>query len=156
MLKACLRPSLGMAAGAVERFQERVAADLEALPALLDGLQAWLAGCGCGEEVGFDLALILDEAFTNVVEHGYGGASGPVAVCVTLLDGQVVLRLVDAAPAFDPLAAPPPDLAEALEDRPVGGLGVHLIRELTDRAEYVRRDGQNILTLRRSLDRPPG
>ncbi len=137
------------------RFEERVAADLAALPPLLDALQAWLAGCASSEEVQFDLALVLDEAFTNVVEHGYGGASGSVAVCAALRDGEVVLRLVDGAPAFDPLAAPRPELADALEDRAVGGLGVHLIRELTDRAEYARRDGRNVLTLRRSLDRPP-
>ncbi|MEN6343024.1 MAG: ATP-binding protein [Methanospirillum sp.] len=145
-----------MAARAEGRFEERVAADLEALPTLLDGFQAWLAGCDCSEEVQFDLALVLDEAFTNVVEHGYGDTPGPVAVCAALIDGEVVLRLIDEAPVFDPLAAPPPELEDALEDRPVGGLGIHLIRQLTDRAEYVRRDGRNVLTLRRSLDRPPG
>ncbi|MEN6518606.1 MAG: ATP-binding protein [Methanospirillum sp.] len=145
-----------MAAQAMGRFEERVAADLQALPPLLDAFQAWLAGCGCGEELQFDLALVLDEAFTNVVEHGYRGTPGPVAVCAALRGDEMVVRLVDEAPAFDPLAAPPPELADALEDRAVGGLGVHLIRELTDRAEYVRRDGRNALTLRRSLGRPPG
>lgn len=145
-----------MAAEGPERFEARVEAELAALPLLLDGLEAWLAARGVGEEVRFDLALVLDEAFTNVVEHGYGGAAGPVVVCAALRRGEIVLRLVDRAPAFDPLEAAPPDLAGALGDRPVGGLGVHLIRELTDRAAHEHRDGQNVLTLVRSPGRPPG
>jgi len=69
------------------------------------------------------------------------GAEPPVCEVVVTDDG----------PAFDPLGAPEPDMSLGVEERPVGGLGIALVRKLMDETEYERRDGKNRLRLRRRL-----
>ncbi len=70
---------------------------------------------------------------------------------LVLDNGVVALCLEDDGLAFDPLAAPMPDTDAALEDRPIGGLGIYLLREMMDELEYVQVEGRNRLTLRKRL-----
>jgi anti-sigma regulatory factor (Ser/Thr protein kinase) len=74
-----------------------------------------------------------------------------VLVSLALDNGEIALCLEDDGPAFDPLTAPMPDIDAALEDRPIGGLGIYLLREMMDALEYVRVEGRNRLTLRKRL-----
>jgi anti-sigma regulatory factor (Ser/Thr protein kinase) len=134
-------------ARALQPFAVRLPADPGSVPALLDETGAWLVAAGLPEEARLDLVLALDEAVANVIQHGYRGGPGELEVEASLADGEVELRVIDRAPPFDPLVVPPPDLGGGLERRPVGGLGVHLIRMLTDRAEYRREGGRNVLVL---------
>ena len=60
-------------------------------------------------------------------------------------------ELSDDARPFDPLNAPPPDLNSAIEDRRIGGLGVHLVKTLMDDVGYAYRDGRNHITLRKKI-----
>jgi anti-sigma regulatory factor (Ser/Thr protein kinase) len=66
------------------------------------------------------------------------------------------LEIRDRAPAFDPLAAAPPDLTRPFSERPIGGLGIHLARSMTDAVEYTREDGENRLRLTKRLAAAPG
>lgn len=92
--------------------------------------------------------LSVDEAATNVVMHGYEGTTGQIEVELEAADGGVILRLRDTAPAFDPLSIPPPDLDVPLEERQIGGLGIHLIRNSMDEVSYRRTEaGENELTM---------
>ena len=59
--------------------------------------------------------------------------------------------MADDGPGFDPLSAPEPDTSLGIEERPIGGLGIALVRRLMDHVEYERRDGKNRLRLRRRL-----
>ncbi len=125
---------------------------VQELPAFFAQLEAWAEACGLPMGGIAKLGLMLDELLTNVAMHGYGNQGGPVSVQVDLLapdSVQVVLR--DQGPAFDPTGMPEPDLELALEDRKVGGLGVHFVRRLAQRFSY-RRDGDcNEVTLGYSL-----
>ncbi|HLO75764.1 MAG TPA: ATP-binding protein [Magnetospirillum sp.] len=98
------------------------------------------------------LRLALDEFLTNAVTYGAAGGNGhKIEVDVTLEGHMVTVTIVDRAPPFNPLDVPPPDLSLELDDRPIGGLGIHLARGVMDEVLY-RRDGdRNILTLRKSL-----
>lgn len=106
------------------------------------------------------LQLALEETITNVIHHGYRDApSGSRRFTVEFsapAESPPRIRLVitDDAPAYDPLARPEVDTSLPLEDRPVGGLGVHLVKNLMPRAAYARHDDHNILTLERELSRP--
>lgn len=105
------------------------------------------------EEIG-GLLLAVDEAVTNVIQHGYREREGSVEVEIGRDAQNMVIRLRDGAPPFDPMVIPPPDLAAPLEDRPIGGLGVHLIRQNVDAVQYrVTAQGGNELTLVKSLKR---
>jgi anti-sigma regulatory factor (Ser/Thr protein kinase) len=99
----------------------------------------------------------LDEVLANVVRHGLEGRGEAATVEVELrLDVGVEppvceMMLTDDGPAFDPLSVPEPDRSLGVEERPVGGLGISLVRRLMDVVEYERRDGKNRLRLRRTL-----
>jgi serine/threonine-protein kinase RsbW len=98
--------------------------------------------------------LVLDEVVTNVIEYGYEDAGRhEIAVTLTVEGNTLTIRIEDDGRAFDPLAAPPPDLAAPIEDRPVGGLGIHIVRSVMDAVDYQRRGGRNVLTMRRTLGR---
>lgn len=98
------------------------------------------------------LGLALDELLTNAVTYGAADGKGhQIDVSVTLEGHMVAVTIIDGAPPFNPLDVPPPDLTLGLDDRPIGGLGIHLVRRVMDEVLY-RRDGdRNILTLRKSL-----
>jgi anti-sigma regulatory factor (Ser/Thr protein kinase) len=98
------------------------------------------------------LQLALEEAVTNVINHGYSdGKPHAFTVELTASDRRVTVIVTDDAPAYDPLARAEVDITLPLDQRPIGGLGVHLVKKLMDSARYERRDGRNILTFVRSL-----
>jgi serine/threonine-protein kinase RsbW len=102
------------------------------------------------------LRLVLEELVANVVMHAYpAGNDGVIHVDVTLSDGVLTATVEDGGPPFDPLARPPADTSAALEERPVGGMGIHLVRTLTDEAAYERRGGRNRVRVTRRTGRPP-
>lgn len=95
----------------------------------------------------FAVRLAVEEAFTNIYEHGYAGGEGPVAVHVAVAPRQIIATLVDQAPAFDPADAPAPDLDSPWDQRRAGGLGCHLLRQMMDEVKYARREHDNVLTV---------
>jgi serine/threonine-protein kinase RsbW len=98
------------------------------------------------------LQLALEEAVTNVINHGYAdGNPHTFTVELEAADRRVTVVLTDDAPAYNPLARAEVDITLPIEDRPIGGLGVHLVKKLMDSARYERRDGHNILTFVRTL-----
>jgi anti-sigma regulatory factor (Ser/Thr protein kinase) len=98
------------------------------------------------EERRTDLLVAAEEAFTNVAKHAYDDA-GSVEVSVEVDGMAISLTFRDHGRPFDPLSVPPPDLGEAPEDRVVGGLGIHLMRNLVDDVRYFREAGTNVLVL---------
>lgn len=103
--------------------------------------------------------LCLDELLTNIISYGYDASDPATAEAARLtlsFDGQTVQAVLsDRARPFNPLEdAPAPDLSSELEDRCVGGLGVHFCKEMMDSLSYSYVDGQNVLVLRKSADLP--
>lgn len=102
---------------------------------------------GLGEPLVFELNLALDELVTNIITHG--GASPVSGIYISLRkDGDdLVVAVEDDGPAFDPCETKPPDVVCSLEERCIGGLGIHLVRSLTDAMCYERRGGRNRIIL---------
>jgi anti-sigma regulatory factor (Ser/Thr protein kinase) len=95
------------------------------------------------------VALVVEEAFVNVCRHAYRGrAEGAVTVRLRGHLGELAVELRDTGPAFDPIQeAPKPKLDATIEERRPGGLGVELMRRMTDEIRY-RRDGEeNVLVM---------
>ncbi len=104
---------------------------------------------GSDDDAG-DLVLAVNEAITNVLLHGYDNRPGPVMIGVEAENDEVRVILTDRAPHFDPTSVPPPDIHLPLEDRPLGGLGVHMMRQLTDELIYrARADGNELVFVKR-------
>ncbi len=95
-----------------------------------------------------DVVLAVDELATNIMMHGYRGRPGPIEVVMRAAGSDLLVRLRDRAPQFDPTQVPPPDLSSPLEDRPIGGVGLHLVRNMVDELHYrPLRSGGNEVTL---------
>jgi anti-sigma regulatory factor (Ser/Thr protein kinase) len=97
----------------------------------------------------------LDEVLANIVHHGLRDVAGTIELTMGRDEQAVVAHVADTAGPFDPLLVPPPNTALPMEKRKVGGLGIALVRALTDEVAYDRRDGRNHLTLTWRLGAAP-
>jgi anti-sigma regulatory factor (Ser/Thr protein kinase) len=98
------------------------------------------------------LSLALDEVITNTISYGYDDQGAhEIRVRLTLADGRLSAEVEDDGRPFDPLTTPQPDLTSAVEDRPVGGLGIHLVRSLMEQVDYRRESGKNHLIMSKRL-----
>ena len=119
----------------------------------LEGFTADFAQkAGLSDKDLFALQIIVEELVTNVIDYG-GVSAGEHAVRVELSaqDGELVVHLVDRGKEYNPLLREDPDVTLPAEQRPIGGLGVHFCKKLTEAQEYERRDGCNVLTLRKKI-----
>lgn len=123
--------------------------DVASLVAATTELEKLLGRANVPGEVVYSCSLALEEIFTNIIRHAYADAGAhEVRFVVRLTADHVVLEFADDGRAFDPLAAKPPDLERPHAERPIGGLGIHLVRTLADRVDYARAGGHNRLTVR--------
>jgi len=114
--------------------------------------------CVLPEDERSRLLIILEELFTNAVAHGHQqySAAGHITVTLGWRTGRLRISFVDDGQPFDPLAFRGPELERAAEERAIGGLGIHIVRSLVDRARYCRRGGRNHLYLIRRIALPSG
>ena len=98
------------------------------------------------------LRLAVEEAVVNVIDYAYPtGTEGDITVKM-MSDGHMLrFQIIDTGVAFDPTTKEKTDTTLSAEDRQLGGLGILLVRELMDSINYERMDGQNILTLMKTL-----
>lgn len=131
---------------------ERASArDLCQIASLLDEAGA---ACAMEERALYHLKSAVDEACANIFEHGYPAHEGRLEVEVRCERGEMLVTLRDWGAPFDPWAYAPPDPASTLQDRPIGGLGLHLIHSFVDEVRYQPdRDRGNRMTLRKKLGR---
>ena len=95
-----------------------------------------------------DIELALEEAFVNVSQYAYPDGAGDVTVTCTVDDRQrFIIDILDYGQPFNPLSLATPDVTSDVTERPVGGLGIFLIRKLMDDVTYERQDNQNRLRL---------
>jgi len=127
-------------------------ASIDSLEALRNTVASVARRAGATEVVVGAISLAVDEAVTNVILHGYGSHHGPIELTAEVEAGEIVVRVADRAPLFDPLAAPAPDMHTPVESRRIGGFGVYLIKRNVDSFEHAGRPGGgNILTMRRRI-----
>ena len=110
------------------------------------------------EAVGFDAALTMkmnlaiEEAVVNVMEYAYPrGTHGDITVEAQANDVRLKFTIIDSGTHFDPTAQADVDTTLSAEDRPIGGLGIHIVRQYMDSINYERISGRNVLTLRKKL-----
>lgn len=104
----------------------------------------------------FDLHLALDEILTNVISYGYDdNREHEIVVRVTLPavspPRHIELEVRDDGLPFNPLDAAQPDVSAPVAERPIGGLGIYLVRRVMDDLEYRRQQGKNVLVMRKTL-----
>jgi serine/threonine-protein kinase RsbW len=124
--------------------------DLSEITHLHRELDSFGEKCALSSKTRFELKLILEEVVANVISYAYAdNQRHEIVVRADLRDSQLVIEVEDDGKPFNPLQNPLPDLDRTLEQRKVGGLGLHLVRELTTSVEYIREGDKNRLVMRK-------
>lgn len=112
-----------------------------------------MARLGIGPSLAKQFQLAVEEAVVNVMDYAYpAGVTGDINIHVSSDGHNLQFIIKDAGAAFDPTEKEKADTTLSVEDRPVGGLGILLVRELMDSINYERIDGMNVLTLKKLIN----
>ena len=114
-------------------------------------LYSWLHGI-CNEwkldkTLTNKLDMCAEEIFANVAFYAYPEEKGDIEVQLENTGNKIILEFKDSGTAYNPLERPDPDITLPPEERPLGGLGIFMIKEMADEISYKREDDKNILTL---------
>lgn len=102
----------------------------------------------------FELNLVIDEVFTNIVSYAFRDKKEHrIKIDVEIVDQEMLIRVEDDGVPFDPTAAPKNDLSCQVEDRKIGGIGIHLISKIMNSVFYERIKDKNILILKKYLNK---
>jgi anti-sigma regulatory factor (Ser/Thr protein kinase) len=115
--------------------------------------EAWLMAQEPSPEALYFVLLAIEELVTNCIAYAYDDAAAHIVVIVVSVDDEMLtMTVTDDGRPFDPLTVPPPDLSLDIQHRPLGGLGIFLLRELADHVAYERRGRTNRLTLTKRMN----
>lgn len=127
--------------------------DLEQLTCLYAFVDRWTDACCLDASQSMQIKLALEEAVTNVILYAYPEtADQDIRIDLSYERGWMQITVTDGGIAFDPLAKKDPDLTLSAEERPVGGLGIYLVKQLMTTVEYKRSNGKNILIMTKEID----
>ncbi len=131
-----------------------VEAKVEQLEQVKDFVEEALAGRGCAPQAVMQVMMAVDELFTNIAEYAYPQGTGAVSVRTDVRDGPPVtaeITFLDSGTPYNPLSREDPDVTLPAARRRPGGLGIFLVKKYMDGVTYERREGRNILTVRKTL-----
>lgn len=127
--------------------------DLSELGRLTQAITDYCESSGLSQQILFALNLSLEEVVANVMSYGYeDDQEHLIVIRISCTDGGLHIEVEDDGIAFNPLEQKPPDIDAPIEERPIGGLGIHLVRHYMDALEYRRDNERNILSMKKSLD----
>ena len=118
------------------------------LEQICDFVMQAAAEAGLSESEASRCQLAVDEACTNIIEHGYEGEDrGKIQIGCDVGPGELTITLQDWAKPFDPTTVPQPKLNTPVEDLGIGGLGIYFMRQIMDAVEFSYENGSNKLVL---------
>lgn len=108
-----------------------------------------------GGRLRYHLLVSIEEILTNIIKYGFDEQGvHPIHITFRLVLENVEMEFEDRGREFNPLEVDEPNLETAIEDRQLGGLGIHLVKKMVDVAQYRREGDRNILLLRKSKTSP--
>lgn len=121
------------------------------LALLYEFLEQLAYSCGISTPQQMEIKLALDEAVTNVIQYAYPGTTGDIRIDIECDNRKLKITITDKGIPFNPLENKEPDITLPLEERPIGGLGIFLVKQLMADVSYQRSDGYNILTMTKDI-----
>lgn len=116
-----------------------------------------LEAAGCPPKVTVQIDIAIDELFGNIAHYAYGKDTGDATVRVEVTEEpSVIITFIDSGIPYNPLEKPDPDVAQSLEERQIGGLGIFMVKKSMDDITYEYKDGQNILRIKKIMERKDG
>lgn len=130
-----------------------VAATVENIEKVTDFVNEQLESIDCPLKVQTQIDIAIDELFGNIAKYAYAEKTGTATVVFQYLQDKKAVRIVfsDSGKPYDPLSGADPDTTLPAEDRPIGGLGIYMVKKSMDDLSYQYKDGQNILTIQKRL-----
>ena len=126
--------------------------DVETIPQLNEFIDTVAEAIGLDMSLTMSLNLAIEEAVVNVMEYAYPqGSKGDVTIDVAASDQWLQFIISDSGTPFDPTEKEEADTTLSVDERPIGGLGIFLVRQLMDTIQYDYVDGKNVLTLKKQL-----
>ena len=128
-------------------------ATIENTAAAVAFVEEALEEAGCPMKAQMQINVAMDEMFVNIARYAYAPGEGDATVRFELDEATrtATITLIDSGVPFNPLAAAEPDTTSAAEDRPIGGLGIFLVRKTMDDVQYEYRDGHNVFSMKKKI-----
>ena len=125
---------------------------LDQLEILANALESISGEWGIPMNAALNLNLVLEELITNIIFYGYDDTNEhEINIHFSYDDKIVQIQIEDDGKEFNPLSYAEPDTDLSLDDRKIGGLGIHFVRKIMDDITYIRSDNKNILTLKKNI-----
>ena len=125
----------------------------ENLPVVLDFVTEKLDKTDCSAGIKMQIAVAVEEIFINIASYAYNPDQGRAVIRTAVSEDPltVTITFIDHGKPYDPLAREDPDVTLSAEERPVGGLGIFMVKQAMDDVSYEYKDGSNILRLKKTL-----
>lgn len=114
-------------------------------------LSDFLEENACPMKTKMQIELAIEEAYINIAKYAYGDKTGEAWLKVSFEGDEFTFELKDKGTPYDPLQKQDPDITLSAEERPIGGLGIFLVKKTMDSVSYVYENSQNILTMKKSI-----
>ena len=138
----------------------KVEATIENLAKVFTFLQESLDKCDMPPKVKRQIKLCVEEVYMNITHYAYNPEVGSAKIGVDVVGGdeqsRVIISFADEGKPYDPLKRDDPDLELSLDERPIGGLGIYLVKTTMDNVAYEHKDGQNVLTIEKDFEKKNG
>lgn len=133
--------------------QIKVKADTAELDNVLSFADAILEELGCSVKAQMQIDIAIEEIFVNIAHYAYPEGEGDAVISVgaDTAAGGVQIVFEDEGIQYDPLQNEDPDITLSAEDRPIGGLGIFMVKKSMDEVSYEYKDGKNRLTIKKSF-----
>jgi len=135
----------------------KIEATIENLSKVFTFLQEALENCEVPPKIKRQIKLCVEEIYMNITHYAYNPDVGPAKIGVAVVDKgnpeRIIISFAEEGRPYDPLKREDPDIELGLDERPIGGLGIYLVKTTMDSVAYEHKDGQNVLTIEKDFDK---
>ena len=130
----------------------RIENDLSEIPKVDEKLDEFAEQFGLPPAIAATFHIIFDDLLNNVISYGFNDEQRHfIDISLELTANSLIVSIADDGVPFDPLTKATPDTTLSIEDRQIGGMGIHLVINMVDDINYQRTADKNVLTLTKSL-----
>ena len=128
-------------------IEREFAADDAVLEEIIALTEGELEKVDCPMKIMVQISIAVEEIFVNIAHYAYPDGNGTMTYKLETDTSSVKITFIDAGIPFDPLSKPDPDISLSADERPIGGLGIYMVKKSMDDVRYANVDGKNILTI---------
>ncbi len=137
----------------MKEYEITIEAAADHLPQVMQFIEQHLEEVDCPVKSQMQISIAVEEIFVNVAHYAYQPGKGDVTVRIGFSEEPAFVQITfaDQGIPYDPLAKTDPDVTVSVKERQVGGLGIFMTKKMMDEMAYERRDGWNILQMKKNL-----